>query len=314
MPSCLSLVMRRWAVSLLALACLGSAVPAPAAAGNRATPDEVAAFTDLATALLGLRFSPPQREQIARAIAGYAERGEQARVDAVRKSARWYRDTLNLEPNARAAAFRMSRPDALLGLRKDEQEGDPLAALLLALYHAANPVLAPGKADGLPLTRDMVEAQLDLQHFLSAEIHRRPAPVPDATAREAALREAVRRHPGLSGAQQVALARQPGELARVRVGWERASPLDQALTREQLGAPLTPQERAALQQFAAQMNAQINGMVAQHRQSVLGSALQSMRENSETIMGRGTVWNPATNRWEQQGGVVTEYNGTVRVP
>jgi hypothetical protein len=55
-------------------------------------------------------------------------------------------------------------------------------------------------------------------------------------------------------------------------------------------------------------------MVAQHRQSVLGSALQNMRENSDTIMGRGTVWNPATNRWEQQGGIVTEYNGTVRVP
>jgi hypothetical protein len=81
-----------------------------------------------------------------------------------------------------------------------------------------------------------------------------------------------------------------------------------------MGAPLTPQERAALQQFATQMNAQINGMVAQHRQSVLGSALQNMRENSDTIMGRGTVWNPATNRWEQQGGIVTEYNGTVRVP
>jgi hypothetical protein len=208
----------------------------------------------------------------------------------------------------------MSRPDALLGLRKDEKEGDPLAALLLGLYYAANPVLAAGKTDGLPLTRDMVDAQLDLEHFLSTEIHRRAVPAPTAAAREAALRAAVGRHATLSGTQQVALARQPGELARVRAGWERASPLDRALTREQMGAALTPQERAALQQFAAQMNAQINGMVAQHRQSVLGSALQNMRENSDTIMGRGTVWNPATNRCEQQGGIVSEYNGTVRVP
>jgi hypothetical protein len=303
---------RRWATGLLVLACLN--IVLPAAAANRAAADDVAAFTDLAGTLLGQRFTPPQREQIARAIAGYAERGEQTRLDAVRNGARWYRETLSLEPATRAAAFRMSRPDALLGLRKDEQDGDPLAALLLGIHYAANPVLAPGKSDGLPLTRDMVDAQLDLEHFLSTEIHRRPVPAPTAAAREAALRAAIGRHSTLSGAQQVALARQPGELARVRTGWERASPLDRALTREQMGAPLTPQERAALQQFAAQMNAQINGMVAQHRQSVLGSALQNMRENSDTIMGRGTVWNPATNRWEQQGGIVTEYNGTVRVP
>jgi hypothetical protein len=64
----------------------------------------------------------------------------------------------------------------------------------------------------------------------------------------------------------------------------------------------------------AGLNAQIANMRAQHQQTMLGGALRAMRQNSETIMGRGTVWNPATNRWEQQGGIVTEYNGTVRVP
>lgn len=58
----------------------------------------------------------------------------------------------------------------------------------------------------------------------------------------------------------------------------------------------------------------MNSMVAQHRQSMLNSAIQNMKQNTDIIMGRGTVWNPATNRWEQQGGIVTEYNGTVRVP
>jgi NAD(P)-dependent dehydrogenase (short-subunit alcohol dehydrogenase family) len=40
----------------------------------------------------------------------------------------------------------------------------------------------------------------------------------------------------------------------------------------------------------------------------------AMRQNSEPIRGRGTVWNPATHRWAQRGGIVTESNGTVRVP
>lgn len=315
MTSIPALPVRRRLAGALVLACVATLPTARSAhAGEPASAQDIAAFTDLAGALLGLRFTSPQREQIARAIGGYAERGERDRLHAVRNGARWYRDTQNLEPALRAAAFKMSRPDALLGLRKDDREGDPLATLLLSLYYAAHPVLAPGRDDGLPLTRDMVDAELDLQHFLTTEIHRRNAPVTDARTREAALRVAVRRHPTLSGAQQVALARQPGELARTRVGWERASPLDRALSREQMGVPLTPQERAAVQQFAAQINGQLNAMLAQHRQTVLGSALQNMRQNSETIMGRGTVWNPATNRWEQQGGIVTEYNGTVRVP
>lgn len=46
----------------------------------------------------------------------------------------------------------------------------------------------------------------------------------------------------------------------------------------------------------------------------VASSLTHMRQNSEIIMRRGTVWNPASNRWEQQGGIVTEFNGTVRVP
>ncbi len=60
-------------------------------------------------------------------------------------------------------------------------------------------------------------------------------------------------------------------------------------------------------------DAQLQGLAAQ-QQHMLGSSLAAMRQNSETIMGRGTVSNPATQRWEQQGGLVTAYNGTVRVP
>jgi len=46
-------------------------------------------------------------------------------------------------------------------------------------------------------------------------------------------------------------------------------------------------------------------MVSQHRKAMF----MSDTENFKEIMGRGTVWNSATNRWEQQGGIVTECNG-----
>jgi hypothetical protein len=165
----------------------------------------------------------------------------------------------------------------------------------------------------LPLTRDSVDGQLDLAHFMATEIHRQPAHRPTAAEREQAYRAAAARHASLGAEAQFALAQAPGEAARLRFGWARANPLDRLIGRAELGGRLTPQEQAQVQQFMAGMNAQLQGLAAQ-QQNMLGSSLAAMRQNSETIMGRGTVWNPATHRWEQQGGIVTEYNGTVRVP
>ncbi len=90
--------------------------------------------------------------------------------------------------------------------------------------------------------------------------------------------------------------------------------VDKLITRRDLGAKLTAQEEATVQQVIAGFNAQINGMVSQHFNAMFHSAMDNFKQNTDTIMGRGSVWNPATKRWEQQGGIVTEYNGTVRVP
>lgn len=206
------------------------------------------------------------------------------------------------------------RPNTLSGLQQAARQGQADSAYLLALYYQHNPILAPGKPDGLPLTRDMIEADLALKHWYATEIHHQPAPAPDAKVIQAALAVAIRHHPTLSGPVQVELARQSAEWARIRYSWPKASPLDQLITRRDLGARLTPQEEAAVQQVIAGLNAQLNGMVSQHRNAMFQSAIENFKQNSDTIMGRGTVWNPAAQRWEQHGGIVTEFNGTVRVP
>jgi hypothetical protein len=149
---------------------------------------------------------------------------------------------------------------------------------------------------------------------MARHVHGADVPAPDRALREAAYRRAAALHPRLSAAEQVQVARAPGEAARLLYGWQRAGPMDRLLGRAELGARLTPQEQARLQQHLGALNASLQSMAAQHRSTMLGSALASIRDNSDTIIGRGTVWNPTTNRWEQQGGIVTEYNGTVRVP
>lgn len=277
------------------------------------TEEAINAFTEVSALLLGLSFDGAQRQRIRQLLEAYVQRGQRREIAAVQGSVDFLARLRQQEPALRAVALRMSRSATLQNLASEAQSGDELAGWLLAQYHRVHPVLAPGKPGGLPLTRDIVDGQLDLAHFMATEIHRHPAPAPTDTDRERAYRAAAVRHASLSPEAQLAMAEAPGEAARLRYGWQRASPMDRLLGRAELGGRLTPQEQAQVQQFMAGLNTQLQGMAAQ-QQGLLNSSLAHMRQNSETLMGRGTVWNPATRRWEQQGGIVTEFNGTVRVP
>ena len=279
-----------------------------------AAPEEaVAAFTEVSELLLGLAFDAKQRQRIRQFIEGYWQRQQRREMDAVKSTVAFLAQLRQQEPALRSVALRMSRPAALQNFAKEAQAGDELAAWLLAQYHQLHPVLAPAKPGGLALTRDSVDGQLDLAHFVATEVHRQRAHRPTPAEREQAYRAAAARHASLNPEAQFAIAQAPGEAARLRFGWQRANPMDRLLGRAELGGRLTAQEQAQVQQYMAGLNAHLQGMAAQ-QQSMLSSSLAHMRQNSETIMGRGTVWNPATNRWEQQGGIVTEFNGTVRVP
>lgn len=303
---------RRRALAVLAVLAFALVVLPPRASAQPA-PD-AREYAETVGWLLGLHWTPAQQTELQRHVDGYVGANDTralATIDELRRT----RQLLLQQPQPlRATALEMGRPDILLGLHAAARDGARDSQWLLDQYYAANPPLATGHAGGLPLTRAMVDAQLDLQHFVLTEIHRRSAVPADARIREQAYRTAAATHASLTAEQQVALARQPGELARTRYGWGRASEIDRTLTRAEMGAALTPQEQAAARQVLAGFGAQLNGMVTQHRDAMLGGMIRNMQQNSDLIMGRGTVWNPATNRWEQQGGIVTEYNGTVRVP
>ncbi len=291
---------------------MGLMAPSPAHA-QAAPQAAVQAFTETTALLLGLSFDEGQRERIRHFVEGYWQRRQRREMDAVTGSINFLARLRQTEPALREVGLRMSRPAALRNLATEAEAGDTLAAWLLVQYHHENPALAPGHRGGLPLTRDSVDGQLDLAHFMATEVHRQAARAPNAAEREQAYRAAASRHASLDAEAQLALAQAPGEAARLRFAWARSQPLDRLLLRAELGGPLSAGEQAQVQQFMAGLHAQLQGLAAQ-RQNLLSSSLAAMRQNSETLMGRGTVWNPSANRWEQQGGIVTEFNGTVRVP
>lgn len=270
-------------------------------------------YTGLLSALFGINYTPAEQQQIRHHVEGYWASRDRESMQTVIKSAQTW-EQLGQQPRDLAlTGLRMTRPSTLRAVHQAAAQGKADSQYLLDLYYQRNPILAPGKPGSIPLTRDIIEADLALKHWSATEIHHQNAPAPDARVIEEAVRAAIRTYPALSAADQMKLAEQTAEWARVSYAWPRASAVDKLITRADLGARLTPQEQAAIQQVMASFNTQLNGLRSQQT-AMLQSTIQNFKQNSETIMGRGTVWNPATNRWEQQGGIVTEYNGTVRVP
>jgi hypothetical protein len=189
--------------------------------------------------------------------------------------------------------MRVTRSDTLLGLIKAAGDGHVHSRYLLELDNQRDPILPAAKLGGLPLTRDIAEGDLGVKYWHAREIQRRNVP---ASGLESALRHAARSHAKLSGAEQVQLAPQAGEWARIRDAWPHASAMDKLITRSEMGAELTPQERQQRKAHGNGLNAQINNMASQHRHSIMQSAMENSKQNTDTIMGRGKVWNPAANR------------------
>lgn len=290
-----------------ALLFLAITLTTPSAAQDTAPAAVVRGYIAYTATLLGLRYSPAQEAALTQQVHRYWATGARSQMEVVQQAATMWGTMQQVAPDVRLAAAATSRADVLIALRTAAAQGDADSQWLLDAYHAAHPPIAPGAPDGLPLVAAVVDARLELDAFMAREIHRRPAPALDAAARRAAYQLAATRYARLSGREQRAVWAAPGELASTQGQWARMGPELRTMVRQALGAPVAPHEVAAVQRALGQ-----GPDGAQAR--MLGSALQHMRETTDIIMGRGTVWNPAAGRWEQQGGIVTEFNGTVRVP
>jgi hypothetical protein len=82
------------------------------------------------------------------------------------------------------------------------------------------------------------------------------------------------------------------------------------MLRARMGGQLTQEDRSLIAQAQQAQRAQSSAGWAG-----LQSQINALNQDSQTIMGSGTTWNSSLGRWEQRGGIVTEYDsGVVRVP
>jgi hypothetical protein len=95
----------------------------------------------------------------------------------------------------------------------------------------------------------------------------------------------------------------PGRLALQRFQWSQYSPVQRALIREKMGAKLTAQERQAVAGYRAQFAANVGA----HGRQMMQNEVNAFYKNMDTIYGSGPYYNSSRGRWEQNGGIVTEY-------
>lgn len=279
----------------------------PFAQAQDLSEDIISRYTELCAWLTDVSYSPGQKQALRRQIEEYWRIGDRDSIETVVRSLDMHAQLSRATPEVRETTLAKVRPGVLVSLQRDAANGGADSAWLYQQFVAANPPLAQGHHDSVPLTRDTVDASLDYAHFLEATVLNRAAAAPSPAARQAAYAQAARAYARLSTAQQLEIAAQRGRLVEERSLWRAAGPQGQAMLRAQLGGRLTAQDHALLAQ-------------AQQARSGAGwaelqSQMDAINRDSQTIMGGGTTWNQTLGRWEQRGGIVTEYDsGVVRLP
>jgi hypothetical protein len=290
-------------VALAAIA-LGAS---PAADAQQPTEDVVGRYIELCGWLTDVKYSIAQQRALRAQVVSYWHRSDHTRMDNVMRSLKMHDQLAKATPRIRETTLAKVRPGILVSLQEDAAKGGQDSAWLYQQFLLANPPLAQGRSGSVPLTRDMVDAAIDYEHFMHVTVLNRSALPAAKGNRQAAYKAAARDYPRLSVEQQLEIAAQPGRLVEARSLWLIATPQVRAHMRARMGGQLTGEDHAHLSQFQqAQSGAGWAGVQSQ---------INAMNQDSQTIMGSGTTWNSALGRWEQKGGIITEYdNGAVRVP
>jgi hypothetical protein len=259
-------------------------------------------YIDFLSYATEIQFSPAQRAQIRTFVQGYMRNGDQKSISEVKGSLTTYDKLLAQSAEEREVVRKQARPIILTQLQQEAIAGKEDAKWLLNAYYQAHPPIASGNP---PLTRDMVDAHIEMEHFLLTQVLGHEAPPINAQTRAKVYQTAAAQYAQLSPQEQRSFAEKPGQLALTKYQWARMSAEDRLMMRAQIGGvnSLSPQEQMMISQFQQQANQ----MLRSHNWNMMQSTLNNMRQNTDIIMGTPPIWNPSTNRYEQRGGIITEF-------
>lgn len=179
------------------------------------------------------------------------------------------------------------------------QQGDDYSALMLEVYRSHHKPLHPQA----PLfTKPIADVYIDAFLFLGMVQSGKPEPKIGEASREKLRLELARDYAKADRKARDQFQLNVGQVIGHMIHWPTMDALQKLLVRADLGAKLTPEEQSYV--------VQARQMMSNHAHQMMSSQLNFMKQNSEIIMGSAPLWNPTTNRWEQKGGIVTEFGVT----
>lgn len=279
-------------LSTLLLASLGAA-----AQSRPMTQEDVDVDVRSNELILSVKFTPSQRARIAQGLQRDWNKPGSNLPEMMDQLRDGMNQLMNLPKRTRDLALRAN----LIGFveRMDEaaQNGDIISQVCKEAYMAAHKPLNP-KA---PLfTAPIADAYVDAYLFLGEIQSNRPAPRPSVNLRERLRREVASDYARMTAQQRQQMTQAMQRVTTFMIQWPEMPALERLLVRAECGARLSPQEQQQVAQIRQQLSA--------HHHQVITRELNFMRQSTDTIMGSAPYWNPAANRWEQRGGVVTEFH------
>lgn len=250
--------------------------------------------------LLDLRYRPEQQEKHYQLVKNYWLRQDQNGIQAVLGNLHYYEQLQALPAAERTATMLHLRSALILNLTEDAKRAED-ARWYLQNYYAAHPPLVPGQ---LPFLKETADALIDCEQFIQRELKGRPVKPLSPEQRKAGYEELSKVWKTLDHEKQKATLLGASHMSLVFYRWKQMGPLERAGIKQQYvgDAYLTAAEKQALSRAAASAS-QLRGQ----QWNLIQNELSFMKKTTDIIMSQGTRWNPATNRYEQIGGIVTEF-------
>ncbi|GAB4464623.1 MAG: hypothetical protein OHK0029_34760 [Armatimonadaceae bacterium] len=261
-------------------------------------------YSDLLYNILEIKLTPAQRAKHRELVEGYWQRNSTQNIKVVHENAGWNRKVREeMTPEMRKVFYAEVQGASLKQLAKEAKEGLTEAKWLLDIYYQQHPILAKGNP---PLTRDIVDDVLELNRVLESMMNGKDLKPVSSQEKQRGYREWAAEWSKLSPAKREKAAELQGKVAALKTRWLRMSPEERILTRLHMtgGKGMSLRDRMIAQQIEQRMR----HMASTHNTQMIQNELNHMRQNQQIIMGSGPYWNPAANRWEQRGGIVTEFH------
>lgn len=266
----------------------------------RLTQSMVDNHTKLVQALLDIRYSPGQTQKHADLVQQYWRKNDIKGMQAILGNLQFFEEIRQKPAEEQKAFIRQIRSALILNLVDDSKKQED-SRWYLENYFAVH---QPLHASGIPLLRETADDLIAFELFKNSVLKNQPASQITRAQRDSAHRQLAEVWKTMPDRQRRDVMSGASHLALIQYRWKYLDgPAKTDIRLRYVGrAYVTDAEYRQYQESLAAAQ-----QFKSDQWQMVQNELNFMKKSTDIIMSRGTRWNPSANRYEQEGGVVTEF-------